>query len=448
MSTKAPDIEIILKEYLSSNSILIVDSVSTARVNLAAVLTKFGASRQKMTLVGSLQEAKIEIQKSKPKIIFSDFMIGADSGLDLIQNQKAEYQKEKIKDSIFILITANASQSVVARASEEDVDTFIIKPYTIDTLKKALLETAKVKLLPNRYLELIEEGKELLQQSQYEDAIVDFEKATHENAEPSLAFYYYGQAEYLTDSFDGAEQKYQQGLSFNSIHFKCLVGLYELLYQQKKFSEAYDVIRTIAQYFPANAKRMASVLRLAIITENFQDMEGYYSIYLKIAERPDDLIKTMCSALVVTGKYYLRTSFPSRALEVFEKAAVSAGGKTAFILYIIETLVDFKMVADADRFLVRLNTFAPGGLDYLAGKFLISTLDQEVKVAVQIGRDTIRAGVEIPSVHEKLIILSLRAGYIDAAEALFRFACSRWPDKQGNFIYAFESEKLQKIAES
>ncbi|MBC7397500.1 MAG: response regulator [Bdellovibrionales bacterium] len=448
MMTKSNiELEAILHEYLNNNSILIVDTVTTARVNLAGILTKFGAVRQKMSLVGSVEEAKAEIKKLKPKIIFSDFNIGSESGLELIQNQKAEYLKENIKDTIFILVTTNASQSVVARASEEDVDTFVIKPYTIETLKKALLQSVQVKLMPNRYLQLIEEGKDRLGGTLYDEAVLLFEQATHENPEPSLACYYYGQTEFLRISLEESEHKFQQGLSYNSIHFKCLVGLYDLLASQKKYTEAYDVIRTIAQYFPANPQRMATVLRLAIITENFQDMEGYYSIFLKIGERSDDLIKSMCSALVVTGKYYLRTQFPTRALEVFEKAAISAAGRTVFLFYIIETLIDFKMLADADRFLNRLHAVAPGSHEYLAGKFLISSQELDLEQAIKLGRDTVRASVEIASVHEKLIQLCVRGGYREAADELYRFACSRWPEKQGNFIYALESQKLEKAVD-
>jgi DNA-binding NtrC family response regulator len=76
-----------LKEFLSNNSVLIVDSVSSARVNLAASLSKLGAMRQKMSLVGSLEEARHEIKKLKPKVVFTDFMVGSNSGMDLLQEQ-------------------------------------------------------------------------------------------------------------------------------------------------------------------------------------------------------------------------------------------------------------------------------------------------------------------------------------------------------------------------
>src|SRR4051794_9289708 len=109
--------EALLKNYLSTNHILIVDTVSSGRTSLASVLVQLGGNRQKMSLVGTLSDAHAEIKKTKPKIIFTDFTLGSHSGLDLLQEQKAVFEKEKIKDSVFVLVTGNASQSTVARAA-------------------------------------------------------------------------------------------------------------------------------------------------------------------------------------------------------------------------------------------------------------------------------------------------------------------------------------------
>ena len=47
----------------------------------------------------------------------------------------------------------------MARAAEEDVDTFIIKPYTASMLKQALSAAVVSKLKPSLYAQLIEQGK-------------------------------------------------------------------------------------------------------------------------------------------------------------------------------------------------------------------------------------------------------------------------------------------------
>lgn len=81
----------------------------------------------------------------------------------------------KDKKSLSILITANSSQSAVrARAAgKKDVDSFIIKPYTLESLERALLNAAIQKISPSEYVMRIEEGKELMLQGKLVEAKED-----------------------------------------------------------------------------------------------------------------------------------------------------------------------------------------------------------------------------------------------------------------------------------
>ncbi len=434
--------EKLLRDFLSKNKILIIDSVSSGRVSLAASLTKLGANRQQMALVGSLEEARDELEKNKPRIIVSDFMVGNNASLDLIQVQKQIMEKEQVKDTLFVLVTSNASQSTVARAAEEDVDTFVIKPYSMDMLKKALSLTLKQKIFPNQYMQLINEAKELMVAGNLDKAEELLTLALKEHRQPTLACFYLGQVEIMKQALLAAEGQFMDGLSYNKIHYKCLVGLFDLLYAEKKYLESYDVIKRLSQYFPANPKRLASVLRLAIMTDNFQDMEGFYRIFVKIDQRTDELIRYMCSALVVTGKYYLRQKIKTRAVEVFENAAVSAGGRVGFMLYVVEALVDFKMYEEIAPFVRRMQALAPTSKEFLAAQYLAIGPKVDVKDAIHQGRSVLKEGVEFPSVYERLILQSIQGGYKDAAFELAKFAIQKWPNKRNNFTHGFDPAEL------
>lgn len=427
-----------LADYLASNHILIVDTVSTARVSLATNLARLGASRQKMSLVGSIQEAREEISKFKPKIIFTDYTIGDYYGFDLIQDQKQQYMAEQVKvtDCMFVLVTANASQSAVARSAEEDVDTFVIKPYTFDLLRFSLTQAVKTKLKPSRYLQLIEAGKDQLNKKEVEKALAIFAEAKGEHKEPTLACFYYGFAEFMKDSIHNAKASYNEGLSYNKLHYKCLIGLYELLHQEGKYKDAYEVIKKVAEYFPANSKRLGPVLRLAIMTENYEDIVNYYGIFKHIPERTEELVKYMCSALVVAGKYFLIHRKHSQGIECFDNAVVTAAGRAQFYLYIVENLVKQNLLPDGKRYLERLEKISPGSPEFRAGQFIISTLESDVGLSIHLGRSCIKEGVEFPSVYEKLIAQSVKAGYKDSAEELFQKAIEKWPNLRNSFEYA------------
>jgi CheY-like chemotaxis protein len=439
------DSEKLLKDYLSSNNILIIDAISSGRTNIASCLAKFGAQRFRMTLVGSIQEAQEELNKTKPKMILADFMIGNESSLDLIQLQRTLHEQEKIKDSIFVLVTSNASQSAVAQAAEEDVDTFIIKPFALNTMKVALEEAVKIKLQPSFYLRLIDEGKELLFKGDYQSAIEKFKEAMDQHETPTLACFYYGQAEYMLKALDTAESKYLIGLSYNNIHYKCLVGLFDLMYQEKRYSDAYDVMKRLAQYFPANPKRLVTVLRLSIMTNNFKDVDTYYKIFVEMDVRSEELIRHMVSALAVTGRYYLRQKLYPRAIEFFENAAISSAGRVMYLLYIIEALVEYNLLKEAEPFVSRLQKVAPGSSEASAANFLTLDPAMTVQDVVNKGRSILKDGVEHASVYEKLIIFSIQAGYRDAALELANIASKKWPDRTKYFIRGFSAEELKQI---
>ncbi len=440
------DAEQVLKDYLSNNHILIIDAISSGRTNIASCLGKFGAQRHKMSLVGTLHEAREELKKNKTKVIFADFMIGKDSSLDLIQVQKSLQEQERIKDNLFVLVTSNASQSTVARAAEEDVDTFIIKPFSLDTMKKALMNAVKVKLHPNLYLRLIDEGKELLFKGEYPAALDKFKAAMDQNDTPTLACFYHGQAEAMMKALDLAEGSYQNGLSYNQIHYKCLVGLFDLLYNEKRYTDAYDVMKKLSQFFPANPKRLSTVLRLSVLTNNFQDVDSFYKIFVEIDERSEDLIRHMCSALAVSGRHFLRQKTIPRAIEVFESAAISSAGRPQFLLYIIETLAEYRLLEQTDPFLGRLGKVAPGSKEHLAAQFLTLDPSMDMKDVVFRGRAALKDGVEHPAVYEKLINCSILAGYKDAALELADQARRKWPEREKYFLKGISAEDLKKLS--
>ena len=425
----------LLRSYLTKNSVVIVDSNPSARIAIASNLCKLGAKRTSLALVATVEEGIVEIQRLKPKMVISDFMVGKRSGLDLIEHFQKAHEAEKPKDLVFVLITGNGSQSAVARAAEEDVDSFILKPYTFESFKRAFEQTIRNKLKPNDYIIRIEDGKKDLYSGKLDEAIQKFNSAKGLDQNPSLACYYLGQAEALKESLKKASNEYTEGLRYNKIHYKCMIGLFELLSQQNKHRDAYSVVRKIAQYFPANPKRLSSVLRLAIMTANFDDIEGYYRIFTHIEDRPDELVRYICSALSITGKYYMRTGALTRAMELFEKVAVSSAGRTSFLRYIVETLAENDRGQEIPKFLQRFPADARIRADYQVAEYIsLAASGASLSDLVQRGRDLLQDGCQEPPVYRILIQKSLEAGFVENAEELARQASAKWPKLAEQFV--------------
>lgn len=418
-------------EYLASQRIFVVDTSSASRARLAKTLCDLGAKMHQINLYSDFPTAEAALPQINPKVLVTDYYLGGRSGFDLIEMQKKLQKGEK--DNLSILVTANSTQSTVARAAEEDVDTFILKPYTIDSFTATLINASMAKLFPSQYIKLINEGKELLVAANPDAAMQLFEKAKELDPKPTLACFYLGQAEAMKKAMEEARGEYQEGLSHNSIHFKCLVGLFDLLMERGELKEAYNIVKRIAQYFPANPKRLSTVLRLAVTTHNFEDIENYYKIFVDLDERSDELVRHICSALIVTGKHFLMRQAEQQALASFEKAAVSAAGRTAYFRWIIENLLDYGLVKQAEEQLKRFPADTQEQPDFLASKFLVSDRQVVPTLSVTLGREVLNKGVQNVRVHLALIKRLIECKIFEQAEALIQEGLAFWPEKEVEF---------------
>ncbi|MCC7442314.1 MAG: response regulator [Bdellovibrionales bacterium] len=440
MATPAERAAKTFQSFIEGKKVLIADPGAAARAGLAKALNELGVKMHQIQLAKSYDEASRLIHEHKPHLVLAEFELGKSSGLNLLQEQRSQHA-DAVK-SLFVLVTSNTSQSAVAQAAEEDVDTFVLKPYTLEVLRSAILSAAVAKLQPSEYSRAIEEGKRLLFDGKPKEAMELFEKARKLDSKPALAFFYHGQAQLMQKSLDGAEGDYQQGLNHNKIHYKCMVGLYELLMEKRSFVEAYDVVKRISRYFPANPKRMTQVLRLAVMTKSYEDVERYYQVFTGLDRRDEELIKYICAALVVCGKHYLQTGFQSRALSLFEKAATTGIGRANLLREVIGALLAYELKKEAGEFLAKFPPEIRGGADYLAMEYAIIDADADAAHAVDRGRKILAKDIHDPLVYQILIHRSRQAGVDENADQLAAEAGRRWPDQAASFSSG--SHPLQK----
>jgi len=194
-------------------------------------------------------------------------------------------------------------------------------------------------------------------------------------------------------------------------------------------------VKKISQYFPANPQRLTSVLKLAILTQSYDDVEKYYQVFTKIDERSEEIIKYVCAALVICGKYYLQRKVPSRALELFNKAGITAQGRARILQDIIVTLIEFRMAKDAQEFLKRFPPEQQSLAPYLTLKLLIADgMGANPGVIIGEGRKMIADNLHDPLLYELLIRLAADSQMLtDYAQSLIEQAQKRWPEQKARF---------------
>lgn len=386
----------VFKNFLETNEVLIVDKNATSRSRLIKTMSDLGAKNHRIHSASNIDEANLIIEQKSIGLVLSEYYIGSGSGFDLFKSLRKRYPNNK--ELCLILVTANISQSAVARAAEEDVDTFIIKPYTAQSIQEGLLSTVYQKVKPSDYIKKVEEGKNQITNGQYTEAEVTLNEAVKMNSKPSLALFYLGQAAYLKRHVELATGSYSQGISFNNIHYKCLVGLYEIFIEDQKFHEAYQIVRKISKYFPANPDRLSEIVRLAIRTENFQDMQDYYEMFISLEERIQSLTNYLGAGMFIAGKHCLLNGTLDTAFKYFDNIATSCSVYTKFLRAIVEILVEQDMVDYADKYLRRFEATDRNGIDYKVSEYLVFAKSSKDDGAI------IKNGLDLYNGHIKNIL--------------------------------------------
>lgn len=409
----------IFKEHVLKTHVLVVDKNPSSRTRLLKIMYDLGCNRKMIHTAGSLEEAEGILDEIPFGIVLSDYFIQGGSGFDLFKKLKEKYPDNK--QLITILVTSNISQTAVAKAAEEDVDSFIIKPYTIQSIQENLISTVANRVQPSMYVQKIEEGKLHLDNENYEEAISIFREATKLHSKPALALSYIGQAEYLQELAEEAKGSYTSGLKFNNIHYKCLIGLYEMFKEREEWHEAYQVVKKIAKFFPANPERMGEIIRLAVRTENYEDLQMYYEIFTSLEERTEGMVKHIGAGLYVGGKHFLMQDQKEEALKYFEQVAVSCSMHTRFLRAIIGALVKFELVEEAEKYLSRFDADSKDSPDFQTSEFLVmSGKNAPPAEIVKFGLDVYNKNIRDPECLEIMIKCMQKCGYKPEMIAEFR----------------------------
>ncbi len=113
--------------------VLIVDDFSTMRRIVRNVLRQLGFNNVVEADDGTT--AWDVLQREKIEFIVSDWNMPQMTGIELLRKVRAD---EKLADTPFLMVTAEAQQENILEAVQAKVSNYIVKPFTADTLKQKI----------------------------------------------------------------------------------------------------------------------------------------------------------------------------------------------------------------------------------------------------------------------------------------------------------------------
>lgn len=428
----------LVSNYLDTKIILIVDSSGSARSNISKALNELGARTENIFSTKKYRDAVNYIETKEPEIIITEFDVEDKKGLDLLKFQETKYPKPE--ERIFIVVTSNSDDSAVAEAAEEDVDSYILKPFVFNYLLENISMTIISKIKPSKYHLQIRDGKELMDKKAYDEAKASFDKAKSLSEQSSLAYYYCGESMKLANNLPVSLSEFEAGLKINENHYKCLMGKYEVLYKMKKQKDAYQIITQIAEKYPLSPKKIGEVFLLAVYTGNYKDANAYFELYQNLDRKTPELQKIVTAGMLACGKFLMRDNDLKFAKEVFQKGIISSNINYEYVRKVVYVFIDNNRAKEAEEYLGKFRLEDKKSKDFKELEFRVLAMYQDDDFLITSARNLIKENIGDEFLFDTLINkLMERESYKAAMNAAYD-AISKFPDKKEYF-----DDYIQKI---
>lgn len=426
-----------ISQFLNNQKALIVEPSNAFYSVIQSCLTSYGMSAENILFAGSYQDATLILKEVRPQILVTEYSLGKFFGLSLVEMHGEYYDSSS---RISIMVTKESSDNAVAEAAEEQLDAYIVKPFSISDFKTRLLEVIKRKMYPSDYSHKINVGKEMLKEKKLPEAISLFQEAKELNPKPSLACYYLGECFMYQRKHSLARQEFAEGRSYNPLHYKCLTGEFDCLMAEKNYNEAYKLVGVIRGNFPVTSVRLGKFFIAAVYTESFQDVSSLYELYTNLEYRPSELVNLVSMALITAGRFYLRRGDGPAGLGYFEMASTASGRGIEYLEKIVDELLKVSDFQTAEHFLKYTRSDDMSSPKYHQLNFKISRFVLPLNQTLEFGRKIVIEGNSSPEVTKIIIKLAVENKKITLAESLVIKALEKFPDLRKELYEIIEGE--------
>jgi tetratricopeptide (TPR) repeat protein len=428
--------EALFKGFIADGNCLIVDPSAAFCSNMSSSLVAFGLSPSQVKTAKNFESAKKLTKELKPRLLVTEFQVGESFGLSLVEDQEKMYDENS---RISVIASSNNSNSVVAEAAEEQIDIFILKPFSMDTFQKKVASTIEKKMMPSPYTVKIRESRELILKQQYAEAWSLLDAAMKLNPKPTMAHCLKAEALIQQKKLAEAVLEFKAGRQYQPLHYKCLVGEFETQIDLKKYKEAYELIDVIRKNYPVTPARLNKMIMSAVYSFKFDDLFDFYEIYKSFDQRDPGLAKIMATALLTAGKFAVKDGDLGKAMKFFETGLFAAAKNLDYVEKIINELLKGKGHHEAQLILTRVN---PEDITLPAFRLISFRVDEFVLTDNQViesGKKLINDGMATAEVYRTVVRLLAKQKRNNNAEAVISQAISQFPDLRKELYAMLES---------
>ncbi len=335
-----------LSTKISNLKYLILDPKNTIKETTLNTLANLGVHEDNIFNASTIEESLKFLLTTRPSYLACFIEPNDKDIFKLIDEHKKLYPNNF--DRFFLAFSHNKSIYTFAQALEEDIDDYIVEPYTQSKLLQKIQKTIKNKSFPTQYQFILNEIKAKIETKDYTGAKGLTTVACALHPRPSMVYYYNARINMLENNHDQAIKDAISGLKFNKEHYRCLMILHDLYFKTKNFDNAYKVLRKVFQTFPLSMLRIYDMFKLAIFSSEFEELEKYCTKILGEETVNMDIIRFCTAGLAICAYNSLKQDDEVIGVQHLNKALKYSQNDPKILRNIFKMFVQFGLYNNSE----------------------------------------------------------------------------------------------------
>ncbi len=353
---------------------LIVDDMDNMRRSIKAMLKLIKFGKRYYEAENGLEAWEIlNTDHLQIDFIISDWLMPKMNGTELLSQIR---MSKKLRETPFLMITADANQSIVAEAAENDVDAYLTKPFVTSTLEQKIKDLLKQAQNPSKVTLLLKKSAIWREKGKLDNAIECVQKAAEINPRSSRPFRELGRLFLKKNDFKKAAEHFKKAISVNRLDVPSYHYLGQIYFKLGSQDKAIKYFSKALDLSPRNSDRAIKVATLLLKNSNLKESEKIFKIVLRNNQDNLDLYEDIADLCLEYGLYklaatnyqkvidkypdrdylqkkrgeaLLKGKRPKEAIAVFEKIAHRFPEDISLLLNLAQAYLDIKMRMRADK---------------------------------------------------------------------------------------------------
>ena len=262
--------------------ILIIDDLDSMRRALYGLLKVMNLGKHCSFAANGVEALRI-LRKGGIDLVLTDLNMPVMDGVELLASIREELS---LRDTPVIIISGEAKREVVAQAAESDLNSYIVKPITAQTLHDRISKLIDAVNHPTTMVEHLRRARSYDEDGKIDLAIREARQAVAANPDSSRPLRELGYLLYKQQDFKDARRFMLQAVNKNELDVFAYHYLGEIYSRLENYETAALFYEKAMAISPRNATRCVSFGQVMLYKGDQESARALFNNALNLTDRP------------------------------------------------------------------------------------------------------------------------------------------------------------------